>query len=197
MSNAANEIDYSKYFWQNELVRLKSAQLEEHTEPGHFASLFDSQQRFFNEGEQELPWDEAKWKSVWENYVSSNRDASSWVLVTIETLDGVKVGGGNIHCIDERNGRFGLFLGVDPPYRGMGYEQAAGRLLLDYAFNERRLYICCNFAYDGDDSDSGNKFYQSLGFKKDGVLRARVFHQGRYWDEIHYSLTAEEFNAGK
>ena len=192
---STNEIDYNKYFWQNELVRLKSARLEEHTEPGHFASLFDSQQRFFNEGELELPWDEAKWKEVWENYVNSNRDASNWVLITIETLDGTKVGGGNIHCIDTRNGRFGLFIGVDPPYSGMGYELAAGRLLLDYAFNERRLHICCNYSFDGD--DYGNAFYQGLGFKKEGVLRARAFHKGCFWDEIHYSLLAEEFNAQK
>jgi len=84
---------------------------------------------------------------------------------------------------------------VDSPYSGMGYELAAGRLLLDYAFNERRLHICCNYSFDGD--EYGNAFYQGLGFKKDGVLRARAFHQGRFWDEVHYSLLAEEFNAQK
>jgi len=188
----ADETDYSKYFWQNGLVRLKSSRADDPRMP---ESLFNSQQRFFNEGELELPWDEKKWQERWESYVNSNKDGSSWVLISIETLDGVKVGGGNLHCIDVRNGTFGLFCSVQPGQEGKGYEHAAGRLLLDYAFNERRLHICCNFSYVGD--AYGNAFYEGLGFKKEGVLRARAFHQGRYWDEIHYSLTEEEFNAQK
>jgi len=185
---STNEIDYSNYFWQNDLVRLKSSRADRPMPE----SVFNSQQRFFNEGEQELPWDEKKWQESWENYVNSNKDGSRWVLVAVEALDGTEVGGGNIHCIDERNGTFGLFISVQPGYEGKGYEHAAGRLLLDYAFNERRLHICCNFSYVGD--AYGNAFYEGLGFQKEGVLRARAFHQGRYWDEIHYSLLAEEFN---
>ena len=186
-----NEIDYSKYFWQNELVRLKSSRVDRPMP----VSVFNSQQRFFNEGEQELPWDEKKWQERWETYVNSNKDGSSWVLVTVEALDGTEVGGGNLHCIDARNGTFGLFISVLPGHEGKGYEHAAGRLLLDYAFNERRLHTCCNSSYVGD--AYGNAFYEGLGFKKEGVLRARTFHQGHYWDEIHYSLLAEEFNAQK
>jgi len=192
LAMSTNEIDFSGYFWQNELVRLKSSRADDPRMP---ESLYNSQQRFFNEGELELPWDEKKWKERWEIYVNSHKDGSSWVLISIETLDGIKVGGGNIHCIDARNGTFGLFCSVQPGHEGKGYEHAAGRLLLDYAFNERRLHICCNYSFDGD--DYGNAFYQGLGFKKEGVLRARAFHQGRFWDEIHYSLLAEEFNAQK
>jgi len=189
-SMATEEIDYSGYFWQNELVRLRSSRAD--GEEQMSARLFNTQSRFFSEGEVELPWDEKKWRESWENYVSSNKDGSSWVLIDVFNLDGVEVGGGNLHGIDERNGTFGLFISVKPGYEGKGYEHAAGRLLLDYAFNERRLHICCACSYVGD--AYGNALYEGLGFKKEGVLRARTFHQGRYWDEIHYSLTAEEFN---
>ena len=187
-----NEIDYSGYFWQNELVRLRSSRADDPELPYR---LFNTQSRFFSEGEVELPWDEKKWRESWENYVNSNRSAQSWVLVEVDNLEGVHVGGGNLHGIDERNGTFGLFISVKPGHDGKGYEHAAGRLLLDYAFNERRLHICCAASYVGD--KYGNALYEGLGFKKEGVLRARTFHQGRYWDEIHYSLLEEEFNAGK
>ena len=49
-------------------MRLKSSRLDRPMPEG----LLNSQQRFFNEGEQELPWDEKKWQERWENYVNSN-----------------------------------------------------------------------------------------------------------------------------
>jgi len=187
-------IDYSGYFWQNELVRLVSARPEPPDEES-YATLFNSQQRFMNEGELELPWDEKKSREGYEKFVNTYQDGSSRVIFDILSLDGKCVGSCNIHGVDERNGTFGIFSHVMPAYEGKGYETAAGRLMLDYAFNERRLHTCCVWAYDGD--PLGNVLYGGLGFHKDGVLRARAYHQGRYWDENHYSLLAEEFSASK
>jgi len=188
-----HEIDYSGYYWQNGLVRLRPSRPDDWKDG--LAGMYDSANRFFTDGEQELPVDVDTWRERWENYIKDKRDGSTWVNVIAETHDGVKVGGGNLHGIDERNGTFGIFFGVNSEFRGKGYDLAAGRLLLDYAFNERRLHTCHDFVIEGDPVFTA--FYEGLGFKKEGVLRAMVYHQGRYWDEVHYGLLAEEFNAAR
>jgi len=84
-----------------------------------------------------------------------------------------------------------MFLGA----KEQRYAQAAARLMLDYAFNERRMNRCDTGFMEGD---TGNmELFEKLGFKKEGVKRQQVFHQGRYWDEHLYGLLAEEFNAGR
>jgi len=187
---STNEIDYSKYFWQNELVRIRRARPDDWK--FHDAG-YNSEERFFTDCEQELPTSEDGWKEGWENYIKSRENDNTWICLAIETLDGAYMGGCNIHGIDERNGTFGIFLGTWAEDKR--HAIAALRLMLDYAFNERRLNKCSNYFMDSD-TDSMT-VYEAVGFQKEGVKRQQVFHQGRYWDEIHYGLLAEEFNAGK
>jgi len=59
--------------------------------------------------------------------------------------------------------------------------------------NERRLHKCSDYFYEGDTIFM--PIFEKLGFKREGVKRQEVFHKGRYWDEIHYGLLAEEFDA--
>ena len=186
----SNTIDYSGYYWQDDLVRVRRARPDD----WKFHNLgYDSQNRFFTDCEQELPTSEDGWRESWENYIKSNQDNDKWICLAFETLDGEYVGGGNIHGIDERNGTFGIFIGAwDKDDR---YSLAAARLMLDFAFNERRLHKCHNYFMEGDTQSIA--LFEKLGFQKEGVKRQEVFHQGRYWDEIHYGLLAEEFNAAK
>jgi len=184
-SMAENEFDYCKYYWQDDLVRIRRSRPDDwkfHDEH------IDSENRFFSDGTQELPSDENLWRENWENYINSNRDNDKWICLAVETLDGEYVGGGNIHGIDERNGTFGIFIGA----REERYAIAAARLMLDYCFNERRLHKCSDYFYEGDTVFM--PVFEKLGFKREGVKRQEVFHKGRYWDEIHYGLLAEEFN---
>jgi len=183
-----NPIDYSGYYWQDGLVRVRRSRPDDWK--FHNAG-YDSQNRFFTDYEQELPTDETVWRESWENYIKSNQDNDKWICLAFETLDGEYVGGGNIHGIDERNGTFGIFLGA----REDRYYLAAARLMLDFAFNERRLHRCDTGFMDGDAHSI--EMFEKLGFKLEGVKRQQVFHQGRYWDERLYGLLAEEFNAAK
>jgi len=183
-----NEIDYSKYFWQNDLVRIRRARMDDwkFNDQPH-----DSQRDFFTDYEQKLPTDNTLWQETWENYIKSNWDSETWICLTFETHDGEFVGNGNIHGIDQRNGTFGMFLGA----KEERYAIAAARLMLDYAFNERRLHRC-HTGFIAEDTVNIQLFEQ-LGFQKEGTRREQVFHRGRYWDEVLYGLLAEEFNAQK
>ena len=183
-----NEIDYSKYFWQNDLVHVRRGRPDDWK--FHDAG-YNSEERFFTDCEQELPTSEDGWQENWENYIKSRENDNTWICLAVETLDGEYKGGGNIHGIDERNGSFGIFIAAWN--NDDRYALAGARLMLDYAFNERRLNKCANYFMDGDVQSIA--LFEKLGFQKEGVRRQQVFHQGRYWDEIHYGLLAEEFNA--
>ena len=183
----SNTIDYSGYYWQDELVRIRRSRPDD----WKFHNLgYNSEERFFTDCVQELPTDETIWRENWENYIKSNQDNDKWINLAVETLDGAYVGGGNLRFDDERNGVFGYFIGGEERYA-----IAALRLMLDFAFNERRMNKCHTYFMEGDTYNIA--MVEKLGFKKEGVLRGQVFHQGRYWDEHHYGLLAEEFNAAK
>ena len=182
---STNEIDYSKYFWQNELVRARRSRPDDWK---YHNAGYNSEERFFTDYEQELPTSEDGWRESWENYIKSRENDNTWICLAFETLAGEYVGGGNLHGIDERNGTFGMFLGA----KEHRYAVAAARLMLDYAFNERRLHKCSDYLLDGDTSNIA--VFDALGFMKEGTKRQQVFHQGRYWDEHLYGLLAEEFN---
>ena len=186
-SMSTNEIDYSKYFWQNDLVRVRRSRPDDWKL--HFAyNHYDSECRFFTDYEQELPIDETRRQERWENYIRSNENNKEWILFAFETLDGAYVGGGNLQGMDEHNGVFGMFLGA----KEQRYALAAARLMLDYAFNERRMNRCDTGFMEGDTVNM--ELFEALGFRKEGIKRQQVFHQGRYWDEHLYGLLAEEFN---
>jgi len=182
------DIDYSKYYWQNDLVRVRRSRPDD----WKFHDLgYDSGERFFTDYAQELPTDESVWRENWENYINKNLDNDKHICIAIETLDGAYAGGGNIHGIDERNGTFGIFLGAGEDRHYL----AAARLMLDFAFNERRLHKCQTGFMEGDARNM--RLFEELGFRKEGVLRGQVFHQGRYWDDHQYGLLADEFNGAK
>jgi RimJ/RimL family protein N-acetyltransferase len=189
LNMSAEEINYSKYFWQNELVRVRRSKpddWEHHKGPG-----FDSDERFFSDYAQELPNDKELSKESWENYVKANWNSDERILFAFETHSGEYVGGGNLHGIDERNGTFGMFIGGTEER----YAIAGAKLMLDYAFNERRLNNCHTGFIEND--TIYKPLFEKLGFKLEGVRRQQVFHKGRFLDECLYGLLAEEFNAQK
>jgi len=189
VSMNANETDYSKYFWQNDLIRVRRSKPDDwkyHKHPN-----YDSEDRFFTDYEQELPCDEPLWRENWENYVNANANSDTRILFAFETHDGKYVGGGNLHGINERNGTFGMFIGADEEC----YAIAGAQLMLEYAFNERRLNNCHTGFIEND--TLYKPLFEKLGFMREGIRRQQVFHKGKYWDEYLYGLLAEEFNNQK
>jgi RimJ/RimL family protein N-acetyltransferase len=183
-------IDYSKYYWQNDKVRLRPIRMEDWKEYHH--NLYDNEARFFLDSEIELPVDEQTAEQRWKNWLGDGFDKNNRIRLTIETLDGINVGGLNLNGIDERNGTFGIGMQINREFRGKGYGTSAMKILLDYAFNERRLnkYQC--FVIEGN--IASETMLKKLGCVKEGVIRGTTYHNGKYWNEIHYGLFAKEFN---
>ena len=185
MLMSASEID-NKYYWKNDLVIVRRAKPDDWKH--HKYPNFDSDERFFSDYEQELPYDDPLWQENWEKYINANWNSEERICLAFETHDGEYVGGGNLHGINKRNGTFGMFVGADEEC----YAIAGAQLMLDYAFNELRLNNCHTGFIEND--IIYQPVFVKLGFKLEGTRRSQVFHKGQYWNENLYGLLAEEFN---
>ncbi len=92
--------------------------------------------------------------------------------------------------IDQKNGTAHIHIKMAKEGRGKGYAAEAVNLLVRYAFNELRLH--CIYANILAYNDASVRLFEKCGFKRDGVLRARVYKQGKYIDMLAYSRLSDE-----
>ncbi|WP_028612852.1 GNAT family N-acetyltransferase [Paenibacillus harenae] len=179
-------IDFSKYFWQDEAIRLRAIQPEDWE--SHYINRFDSPARRLLECAVELPPTVTEAKSFADRYsdFSSNR-----LMFTIEDLDGENVGGINLNSIDERNGTFSIGIQIDRDHRGKGYGTRAVHILLKYAFFERRLNKFNDSVLEGNEASAA--MLRKVGCVQEGIRRQVYFTDGRYFDSILFGLTKEEY----
>ncbi len=183
-------IQYDRYFWQDDKVRLRAVRPEDWA--AHFYNRFDTPARLLLDAMVELPPTETEARQFAEEWVDFN-NAASRLMFSIETLDGEYVGGLNLNAIDERNGTFSIGIQIDRDQRGKGYGTAAMRILLRYAFFERRLHKFNDAVLEGNVASA--RMMEKLGCVREGVRREVVYANGRYFDDILYGMTAEEFIA--
>ena len=145
------KIDYSNYFWQDDKVRLRAIQSEDWE--GDYISNFDTPARRLLECAIELP----PTISGSKKFVEENADFASTngrIMFTIENLEGKNIGGINLNSIDERNGTFSIGIVIDKEYRGNGYGTSAMKILLKYAFLERRLNKFNDYVLEGNEGSA-------------------------------------------
>ncbi len=184
------EIDYSAYFWQDDLVRLRA--MREDDWERHFLNRFDSEARRLLQTEIELPPTMSEAKALVAKFVDF-APGTGRLMFVIETLDGKVVGGLNLNSIDERNGTFSIGMQIDRNHRGRGYGTAAMRILLRYAFHERRLNKYHGWILEGNIASA--TMLKKLGCVEEGLRSEMVYTDGRYLDTILFGLTRKEFDA--
>ncbi|MTI94441.1 MAG: GNAT family N-acetyltransferase [Firmicutes bacterium] len=184
-----NQINYDTYFWQDDLVRLRAMRPEDWEES--FADYFDSAARRLLQCEIELPPSEKKAQTDFEQFANFGSYESRLMFSIERRTDGKFVGALNLNSIDERNGTFSIGMQISGQYRGQGYGTAAMRILLRYAFFERRLNKYNGYVLEGNIASA--TMLQKLGCKQEGVRRQIHYTDGRYQDGILYGLTKEDF----
>ncbi len=98
-----------------------------------------------------------------------------------------------IHWKD-RKAEFGIMIG-EVDQRGKGYGTETTRLTVQFAFetlNLNRVQLCVF-----TDNEAGIRAYEKVGFVREGIKRENTFVDGRYIDEVMYSLLAREYFASK
>jgi len=182
------EINYQNYFWQDGYVRLCS--IKETDWEYHYYNRFDTPARRLLNYEVELPPTIAEANEFVEKFINF-KPGTGRLMFSIENLDGEIVGSLNLNSIDEKNGTFSIGMQIDRDHRGKGYGTAAMRILLRYAFFERRLNKYYGSVLEGNIASA--TMLKKLGCIEEGRRRQMVYTCGRYYDEILFGLTKEEF----
>jgi RimJ/RimL family protein N-acetyltransferase len=182
-------MDYSKYFWQGEKVRLRPLSIDDTNNV--YECALDTPSRQTLQLGTELPKSKESIKAFLEKYADC-KDVEGLIILAIDNLEGKNVGGISFHSRNRKNGTFGMGLSIDRPYWRNGLAVDAARILLAYAFNERR-YQKCNSACIAD-NEASIALHKSLGFIEEGRRRRMFFYDGKFHDEILFGLTVEEFN---
>jgi RimJ/RimL family protein N-acetyltransferase len=187
-----SKLDYTRYFWQGEKVRLRPLRAED-AEP-IFAGRLDSPARADLQLGIELPASLDAIRASLEKWLDC-KESEGVILFVVETLDGEYAGGISLHSMDRKNGVFSFGVVIDAKHRGKGYARDGVEVLLRYGFHERRFQKC-NSATAHTNSAS-IALHKGLGFTEEGRRRRRWFYNGRYYDDVLFGMTAEEFEAGR
>lgn len=182
------EIDYSEYFWQDEEIRLRA--IQDADWEGHYFNRFDTPARRLLECTVELPPTIAEAKNFVETYADFSAD-NRRIMFAIENRNAENVGGVNLNSIDEKNGTFSIGIQIDRDHRGKGYGTRAMRILLKYAFMERRLNKFNDYVLAGNVGSTNMMI--KLGCQQEGVRRKVIYTNGEYKDLILFGLTKDEF----
>jgi RimJ/RimL family protein N-acetyltransferase len=108
--------------------------------------------------------------------------------------DGRPIGRVDVFRIEPYNGNAGFGIGIgDPADRGHGYGRDAVEALIDYLFGQLRLERIW-LATDADNLRA-QRLYESVGFKREGLLRHAYYQDGRYQDDVRMAILREEWRA--
>lgn len=120
-------------------------------------------------------------------FAGVDQSADKIILAICRKGGDVHVGNVSLDSIDNRHrtARLSIFIG-DAAHRGQSTGSRAIRLLAGHAFNFLNLNKVWCKATAGD--ERVERFYESLGFRIEGVLRQHEFIDGRYVDKTIFGL---------
>ncbi len=181
-------LDYSRYFWQGEKVRLRPVRVED--AEGMFMGRLDTPSRADLQLGVELPTSVEALRSSLEKWLDC-KESDGVILFAVETLGGEYVGGVSLHSMDRKNGVFSFGVVIEVPHRTKGYAKDAVTVLLRYGFQERRFQKCNSAAVHTNAASIA--LHRSLGFNEEGRRSRRWFYSGQYHDDVLFGMTVEEF----
>lgn len=178
-------MDYSNYYFQSGGILLRPWEPSDYE--ASFEMEYDSTCMSLVQEEVTLPGKHVT--------MDLNRDAAEIdekaPAFSIVNQQGEYLGHIHFNYINERHGTFSLAILLKESERGKGYGKSAMRLLLDYAFEERRLHKFEGFCYD--ENLPSKKMMESLGCIQEGISRESIFMHGRYHDRLLYGMTEQEY----
>lgn len=102
------------------------------------------------------------------------------------------IGVASISSIDFKNRTANINIKLRKNEQGKGYATRSVKLVLEYCFLE--LNMECVTANVLEYNNASKKIWEKLGFKLEGILRNRIYKNGKYHNLFAYSFLKNEFN---
>lgn len=175
-------------YWESERIRLRAIEPED-------ASIF-------------FDWNQTRNMPLMVDRLhppTSQKVVADWIAKTtakfdensdnfffvIATLDGDVIGSIDPHKCDRRVGDFTYGIAIRPEYQRQGYAREAIEMVLRHYFRELRYQKVTVKVYGYN--EPSRLLHESLGFVKEGQIRRAAYHNGRYYDDLIFGMTKEEF----
>lgn len=127
--------------------------------------------------------------------IAAKSSAPEDFLFAVETLDGRLVGTLGVHEVDWKNARATLYLMVHPEERGKGYGKDALRVALRFLFAINNFYRVGLTVFSFN--ERAIRLYESIGFRREGVLREALFRDGKRHDIHLMGILRSEWENGE
>ena len=125
-----------------------------------------------------------------EKRYDSFRPDEKWFL--IEKKDGTRIG---LVILEPESGMQEIGYGIIPNERRKDYCTEAVRIAVDYLFLSEPIVRIQ--AYTNVKNTASQRVLEKAGFKKEGIVRKRIFARGDWRDEFLYSILREEWKEPK
>ena len=159
-------------------VNLRMAEKEDLLSIGEWRNNLEFQ------GEYNLLIQESKEELAkrYENF----RPDEKWFL--IEKKDGTKIG---LIVLEIEGGVQEIGYGIIPSERRKGYCTEAVKIAVDYLF--LLIPLVRIQAHTNVKNTASQRVLENAGFRKEGIVRKRIFVRGNWRDEFLYSILREEW----
>lgn len=157
--------------------------------PVVFECMDDPQRALFNSPYK--PFDSAD--EAWFDTLLKRNDVVIFGirLLATDTL----IGFCHLHGINYTHRTADLYVHLRDIAEGnLGYAEDATRLLLDFAFRDLTLHRLCSRVLASD--HDGVRMYETVGFVREGLLRAAAHIDGHYVDVIVMGILQEHYGVG-
>ena len=127
-----------------------------------------------------------------ENWFKSLSGRTDEVRLMIDTESNGTIGMVMLTDIDYKNStaQFHSKIATSKNIRGKGYGTKATTALVEYGFDQ--LNLNCIYSHIIEYNIASQRVKEKCGFKKDGVLRNRVYKNGKYHNIVVWSILRNE-----
>lgn len=106
--------------------------------------------------------------------------------------DGMACGIIGLLGIDKRNSKAEYYVTMgEASLKGRGIATEASKIILEYAFKDLNLNKV--FLYTETENIAAQKFFEHIGFKREGVIRQDLYSRERFVDRIMYGMLKNDF----
>jgi RimJ/RimL family protein N-acetyltransferase len=174
-------------FWQGEHIRLRA--IEPDDSEFFFTALQDASIQKY-ESDIRIPMSLKACNDLVLSEASKGNDNDSPFLI-IEDVQKNKVGMISPSYEDKRVGVFTCGIFIKPEYQRKGYAREALSLVLKFYFDQLRCQKFNVSVYEYN--NASNRLCEKMGLIMEGRRRKTAYADGKYYDEILYGLTIEEY----